>query len=1063
LLLVLLTLPAVVPAQFTHTTNNGTLTITGYTGQGGAVVIPDTINGLPVTGVGTNAFYQCYSLTSVTIPGSVTSIGDAAFGWCTSLTNATIANGLTSIRDQTFYTCTNLASVTIPNSVTNIGDEAFYACTSLTGLTIPSSVTSIGDGAFAFSWSLTTITIPNSVSSLGGYAFSGCFLLTGAYFLGNAPSADSTVFQNDHATVYYLPGTTGWGSTFGGLPTALWQLPGPAAWTLSATTISATSATLNGTVNPNGSLTAAWFQWGTTTNYGNLTPATGMGGGTSALPLSAPLAGLTPGITYHYRVAATNSNGAGYSTDGSFTTLGPPEVWTLSATAVTATNATLNGTVNPNSSPTTAWFQWGTTTNYGNLTPATGMGSGTNALPLSAPLAGLTLGVTYHFRVAATNSYGTVYGSDQSFAMTTLPPPEVYTLSATAVSATTATLNGTVNPKGYPTGGWFQWGTTTNYANATAATGMGSGTDTLPLSGPLAGLTPRTIYHFRAAATNSLNPVYGGDQSFTTATSPTEFNYTITNGTITITGYTGPGGAVIIPNVINGYPVTAIGESAFISCTRLTSVTIPDSVTSIGHAAFFKCTGLTSLTIPGSVTNIGDSAFDSCAGLASVSIGNSVTSIGVEAFYACTSLTCITIPNSVASIGDWAFDSCDRLTNVSIGINVTSMNSTVFDHSGSLTAITVDALNSTFSSVDGVLFDKSQTTLILCPEGKPGSFIIPDSVTSIRYLAFWLCSSLTNITIPNGVASIGYGTFSQCSSLSSVTVGSGVTNIGNGAFAECPLLTRVYFLGNAPSADLTAFDFDNATVYYLPGTTGWGATFCGLPTALWSQVPTIETQPQTQTAEAGSAVALWAHATNSLPLFYLLYFNHTILLESGTNWQLELTNVQFAQSGAYTVVISNVLGAVTSAPALLNVITPVERRPVPGVKVTGEAGSLLNVDYATSLSPAPNWTTLISVSLTSTSQYYFDLTIPLPPQRYFRAWQTGTPSVLSSLDLHLVPAITVTGNIGGSVRLDYINRFGPIDAWVALDTVTLTNTPQLYFDISAPGQPQRLYRLVPSP
>ena len=158
--------------------------------------------------------------------------------------------------------------------------------------------------------------------------------------------------------------------------------------------------------------------------------------------------------------------------------------------------------------------------------------------------------------------------------------------------------------------------------------------------------------------------------------------------------------------------------------------------------------------------------------------------------------------------------------------------------------------------------------------------------------------------------------------------------------------------------------------------------------------------------------------------------------------------------------VSNALGAITSAPALLNVIAPVERRPVPGVKVMGETASLVNVDYADSLRPAPNWTMLGSVSLTGTPQYYFDLTLPLPPQRFYRAWQTGSPTVRPSLDLHLVPAITLTGTIGHSVRLDYINKFGPTDAWVTLATVPLTNTSQLYFDISAPGQPPRLYRLV---
>ena len=148
---------------------------------------------------------------------------------------------------------------------------------------------------------------------------------------------------------------------------------------------------------------------------------------------------------------------------------------------------------------------------------------------------------------------------------------------------------------------------------------------------------------------------------------------------------------------------------------------------------------------------------------------------------------------------------------------------------------------------------------------------------------------------------------------------------------------------------------------------------------------------------------------------------------------------------------------------MLQVIPAVQRSPVPGVKLTGQTGSLLNVDYADSLSSALNWTPLGSVSLSGTPQYCFDLTQPLPPQRFYRTWQSGMSSVRPTLDLHLVPAITLTGTIGHSVRLDYINQFGPTDAWVTLNTVTLTNTSQLYFDVSAPGQPQRLYRLVEVP
>ncbi|MGA2867045.1 MAG: leucine-rich repeat domain-containing protein, partial [Verrucomicrobiota bacterium] len=187
-----------------------------------------------------------------------------------------------------------------------------------------------------------------------------------------------------------------------------------------------------------------------------------------------------------------------------------------------------------------------------------------------------------------------------------------------------------------------------------------------------------------------------------------QFAYTTNNGAITITGYTGPGGAVTIPSTTNGLPVTSIGDYAFSYCGSLTGVTIPNSVTSIGGDAFFFCTSLTNVTIGNGVTSIGGGAFASCTSLSSVTIPNSVTNIGKYAFEDCTSLTGVTIPNSVTSIGYWAFSYCT-----------------------SLTAITVDALNYVYSSVAGVLFNKSQTTLIQCPGGKAGSYTVPSSVTNI--------------------------------------------------------------------------------------------------------------------------------------------------------------------------------------------------------------------------------------------------------------------------------------------------------------------------------------------
>ena len=446
-----------------------------------------------------------------------------------------------------------------------------------------------------------------------------------------------------------------------------------------------------------------------------------------------------------------------------------------------------------------------------------------------------------------------------------------------------------------------------------------------------------------------------------------QFNYTTQNGTVTITGYTGPGGDVSIPDTINGLPVTSIGGRAFIINFSLTSVTIPGSVISIGDQAFNGCVSLESIMIGSGVTSIGEAAFQDCTSLTEIivdmdnsayssvdgvlsnksrttlilcpkgktgnyTIPNSVTSMG-DAFSSCTKLTSVAIGSSVTSIEGYAFHSCASLVSVTIPNSVTSIGDSAFIYCTSLTAITVDADNSTYSSVDGVLFDKSQTTLIQCPEGKTGNYTIPSGVTSIGQQAFSRCTSLTSVTIPSSVTSIGGGafyyctnltsisipdsvtdigggSFSSCTSLASVTIPNSVTSIGDwtfegctsltsvtipssittiggyafigctslasvtipdsvtsigvsafsgctslvsvtigigvtsladggslgvGAFQYCTSLNAVYFRGNAPGHDPFEFAGDNdATIYYLPGTTGWGPTFGWRPTALWT-------------------------------------------------------------------------------------------------------------------------------------------------------------------------------------------------------------------------------------
>src|SRR5262249_18050316 len=148
-----------------------------------------------------------------------------------------------------------------------------------------------------------------------------------------------------------------------------------------------------------------------------------------------------------------------------------------------------------------------------------------------------------------------------------------------------------------------------------------------------------------------------------------------------------------------------------------------------------------------------------------------------------------------------------------------------------------------------------------------------------------------------------------------------ITSIGASAFDVCPALLGVYFKGNAPSVDPpSAFPSDSrATVYYVPGTTGWGPTFDGRPTALWVPLTTIQIYPQSQTAEAGWSVEFRAVAAGNPVLRYRWFFNGSNN-PGGTNRVLQLADIQSPQAGAYTVVASDAFGSVTSPPAVLSVI-----------------------------------------------------------------------------------------------------------------------------------------------
>ena len=173
--------------------------IAGSSKYTGDVIIPASVdyNGATysVTTIGEKAFYNCSSLTSITIPNSITSIGNCAFAKCSRLTSITIPNSVTSIGREAFYNCSSLESITIPNSVTSIRGYTFYKCSGLTSITIPNSVTSIGNYTFANCSRLTSITIPNSVTSIGASAFRQCNSLTSVTIPNSVTTIGNTAFS----------------------------------------------------------------------------------------------------------------------------------------------------------------------------------------------------------------------------------------------------------------------------------------------------------------------------------------------------------------------------------------------------------------------------------------------------------------------------------------------------------------------------------------------------------------------------------------------------------------------------------------------------------------------------------------------------------------------------------------------------------------------------------------------------------------------------------------------------------------------------------------------------
>ena len=780
----------------------------------GSIVIPDILGGAKVTSIGRDALAGCQELESVTIPQGVKRIERQAFLGCKKLKSVEIPSSVIGIDWCAFYICNALATVDIPSdsNLKSLENGAFAGCFALKSIAIPDGVTRIARHAFLGCFNLKSLTIPATASAIGGEAFRSCDNLSSVTMLGEKPDTSVPPGDRSHTSdnifldcrklkaIHVPANAKSWAGMkeWHGIPLVFdgedigrqAQTEGVRGRLLSRRgrlrNIRAESAAeqLQATVDG--------YTWSYRVNNGEARLVAAKDGKHSCAVSPAPTGSIAIPTSLN-GVKVTSIGREAFKNCAGLTSVRIPE----GATRI----------------------EWEAFRNCKDLTSVMIPESVTHidyAFLECAELESVKLPSSLK-----SIGYGTFARCTK---LTSLEIPEgVTSIGADAFNGCSGlesvVIPGSVTSIGDRAFIGCQRLTSVTIPAGVASIGEGA-------FGLCSGLK-----RIRLAAGNQSfilvdGVLYKKDLSVLLACPGNMTSVTIPSGVTKIGAFAFEGcnalTAMTIPEGVTNIEwhaffgcgglksvtipagVKTIGGEAFRYCKGLTSVIIPEGVTHIDWNAFCDCSGLQSLTLPSSLKIVGAGAFGRCAGLSSVEIPDGVTCIEYDAFNGCSGLESVVIPDSVTSIGDRAFIGCQRLTSVTIPAGVANIGKGVFGGCNALKLINIDSGNQAYTFVDGVLYTKDRSELVMYPN-PPASVVIPKDVKSIRGWAFARCRGMTSVTIPESVTSIGDVVFLDCVGLKSITIPSSVKNIGEHAFERCVELTEVTMLGERPDAPNNIF------------------------------------------------------------------------------------------------------------------------------------------------------------------------------------------------------------------------------------------------------------------